>query len=122
MGNLYRADTDTTLDIPTGKRPTQKESRKKLRKTKNSKRNMIYRAILHNNGMTCDEVEVNLELRHQTASCFIRFLTQDGFLHESRLPNGMVETRKTRAGRNAIVWKARIQPIIPKAQAQRNLF
>lgn len=51
-------------------------------------------------GATCDEVEVSLEVKHQSASCLIRFLTQDGFLYDSH------ERRLTRSGRKAIVWQA----------------
>jgi len=50
-------------------------------------------------GKTCDEIEVELSMRHQTASCFIRVLTRDKCLRDSG------KRRMTRAGRQAIVWE-----------------
>lgn len=92
--------------IPTNSQSTSIESRNILERSgkKNSYRSEIYEFIKHKGGATCDEVEVALELRHQTASCFIRFLTQDGLLCDSGLK------RLTRSGRMAIVWKA-IKPV-----------
>lgn len=75
------------------------ESRNKLTKNKHEYKRKIYEFIKMMDGATCDEVEIGLELRHQTASCFIRFLTQDGFLKATSL------RRITRAGRKAIVWR-----------------
>lgn len=49
-------------------------------------------------GMTCDEVEVETSLRHQTASARIRELQQRGRLIDSH------RRRPTRSGRHAIVW------------------
>jgi hypothetical protein len=48
-------------------------------------------------GMTCDEVEVALAMRHQTASARIREL----FLKDQIVSRG---TRKTRSGRPANIW------------------
>jgi predicted transcriptional regulator len=78
------------------------ESRDKLKPKKHEYRKKIYTFIEVTGGATCDEVEVGLNLRHQTASCFIRFLTQDDYLYATS------ERRTTRAGRKAIVWKTRI--------------
>lgn len=49
---------------------------------------------------TCDEVEANLGLLHQTASATITHLRDRGLLYDTgrRLP--------TRTGRRAIVWGA----------------
>ena len=74
-------------------------SRDKLAKNKHEYRHKIYSEILFSGGATCDEIEVALELRHQTVSCFIRFLTQDGLLYDTG------DRRMTRSGRKAIVWK-----------------
>lgn len=119
----YRKDLDlaTEEEIPTGWERTSIESRDRLEKKKNRYREKIYWRILHTGGMTCDEVEIALGLRHQTASCFIRFLTQDGLLYKSTLPNGETETRITRSGRSAIVWKARLAPVKVE-DPQKNLF
>jgi hypothetical protein len=51
------------------------------------------------NGATCDEVEIELGLRHQTASARIRELVQAKFLRDSGV------RRLTRSGRGAAVWK-----------------
>lgn len=118
----HRADTDTDENIPTGYRTTSVESKEILADKKNDYRRKIYYAILQHGGMTCDEVEVALNIRHQTASCFIRFLTQDGWLYEKRRPNGEIETRKTRSGRSAIVWAARLNPIVRTNIDQKELF
>ena len=48
---------------------------------------------------TCDEIEVGLEGRHQSVSSRIRKGVQDGFIENSG------EKRRTRTGRNAIVWQ-----------------
>lgn len=103
----YRADTDTEMYIPTGKQTTSHESAEILKRNRmgNMHRQHIYTAICHNGGMTCDEIEVALNIRHQTASCFVRFLTQDNFLRPRIKPNGEPDRRKTRSGRNAIVWE-----------------
>lgn len=118
----YRLDTDTDENIPTGTQATSVDSKVELAKKKNEYRRKIHQIILHRGGMTCDEVEVSLGLRHQTASCFIRFLTQDGWLYPRRAPNGEIEKRTTRAGRGAIVWAARLEPAVKTQVAQAELF
>ena len=95
-------ETKTERLIPTNWQDTSVESRNELEYSgkKHQYRKQIYNHIksCSDHGATCDEVEVSLNLRHQTASCFIRFLTQDGFLFDSGLK------RLTRANRKAIVW------------------
>lgn len=49
-------------------------------------------------GATCDEVEVALDLRHQTASARVNELAEEGKIADSGA------RRKTRSGREAIVW------------------
>lgn len=51
-------------------------------------------------GMTCDEVEHALEMSHQTASARIHDLAKQERIFDSGL------RRKTRSGRNAVVWIA----------------
>jgi len=52
-------------------------------------------------GMTCDEVEASLDLRHQTASARVHELGRSGKIVDSG------ERRVTRSGRKAAVWTAR---------------
>lgn len=54
-------------------------------------------------GMTCDEVEEAMELRHQTASARIVELVDDGSLTKTD------RTRKTRSGRAAAVYIASVK-------------
>lgn len=51
-------------------------------------------------GRTCDEVEDQLRMRHQTASARIRELYLKGLLFDSG------ERRRTRSNRSAVVWVA----------------
>ena len=80
---------------------TSRESRDELKKKRSKYRLSIRAYIEARHGATCDEVEVALCIRHQTASCFIRFMTQEGILEATP------ERRITRSGRKAIVWKIR---------------
>ncbi len=50
-------------------------------------------------GVTCDEVEVALNLRHQTASARFTALFKRGDIVDSG------ERRPTRSGRKAIAWR-----------------
>lgn len=121
----YRADTDTEMEIATGKQPTSKESAAIIKRSRmgNRHRQHIYAAICHQGGMTCDEIEVALDLRHQTASCFVRFLTQDNFLRPKIKSNGEPDRRKTRSGRMAIVWEpAPAADREKKPESQLSLF
>lgn len=61
----------------------------------------VYRCILAApDGMTCDEVEDFLNMRHQTASARIRDLVLDGLVFDTEI------RRKTRSGRTARVYRA----------------
>lgn len=64
-------------------------------------RKKILDLIRDGGGFTCDEVERIFRIRHQSASARIRELVQDGWIEDSG------ESRKTRSGRKAIVWKAK---------------
>jgi len=75
-------------------------SRDKLAKNKHEYRHKIYSEILLSGGATCDEIEVALNMKHQTASCFISNLKDDELLYDTG------DRRMTRYGRKAIVWKA----------------
>jgi len=52
------------------------------------------------NGMTCDEVEMLMDGRHQTISARVNELRDKGWIKDSG------RTRRTRSGRKAIVWIA----------------
>lgn len=64
--------------------------------------------IRERGGSTCDEVEVALDLRHQTASARINELMEEGRVRDSG------QRRKTRSGRQAIVWEEQrsLSPIL----------
>jgi len=49
-------------------------------------------------GATCDEIESALGILHQTASPRVRELAQKSYIHDSGVE------RRTRSGRQAIVW------------------
>lgn len=51
-------------------------------------------------GATCDEIEVELGLRHQTASARVFEL------REAKYIGDFASRRKTRSGRAAVAWKA----------------
>jgi predicted transcriptional regulator len=59
-------------------------------------------------GMTCDEVELLMDGRHQTISARVNELRDKGWIKDSG------RKRKTRSGRQAIVW-------IPTEQARKQL-
>jgi len=67
----------------------------------------VLNCIYDNGSMTCDEVEVEIGGRHQSVSSRIRKGVQDGYLMNSG------DKRKTRTGRNAIVWIIADQPAQP---------
>lgn len=58
----------------------------------------VFNFIKDKGGATCDEVEVGLGLRHQTASSRIWDLSRKDFIIDSEV------RRKTRSNRNAAVW------------------
>lgn len=51
-------------------------------------------------GATCEELEIGLGIKHQTASARVRELAQAAFIKDSG------ETRLTTSRRAAVVWKA----------------
>jgi len=93
-------------------RETSQQSRDALIRSgrANRYREAIFDFIVGHGGATCDEVEVALGLRHQTASSLINHLFKNGRIREAF---GEGATRKTRSGRSAIVWveaKPTVQP------------
>ena len=65
-------------------------------------------------GATCDEIEVRLGIRHQTASCFISVLKDKGMIVASGA------TRPARSGRNVTVWTRKFSGVV--APTNEDLF
>jgi hypothetical protein len=88
--------TDTSLDAA-----------KSIRGDASRLRSIVLRAIRARGpqGATCDEIETELNMRHQTASARIRELVLAGHVVDSQ------QQRKTRSNRNAVVYLALINPI-----------
>lgn len=86
--------------VPSVNRKTSKEAAETLIDSAGSLRARILSFIVarDSRGATCDEVEVALGLRHQTASARIRELFLLG-----RIKDGEWE-RRTRSNRWAVVW------------------
>lgn len=77
----------------------------------------VYSAIWNSDaGMTCDEVEEETGMIHQTASARVRELAQRGHIVDSG------ERRATRSGRAAIVWKSARKQDQEPAGGQQGLF
>jgi predicted transcriptional regulator len=79
---------------------TSAEAAKAIADQVESLRQQIYTLIAsHPDGLTCDEVEVLLKMRHQTASARIRELIQQKRLRFKGT------YRATRSGRKAWIYK-----------------
>ena len=71
-----------------------------MREAADSIRKRVFERISETKyGMTCDEIEVALDLRHQTASARLRELVLQGRLVDSKV------RRLTRSGRWAVVYQ-----------------
>jgi predicted ArsR family transcriptional regulator len=96
--------------------PTSVLSRDALDATHKSNRyrQMIYEQIClqGTNGMTCDEIEVRLGIRHQTASCFISVLKDKGMIVASG------QTRPARSGRNVTVWTRKFSGVVAPSTSE----
>ena len=57
-------------------------------------------------GLTCDQVEAILDLKHQTCSARFRDLSscEPPFIIKCQMPDGSYLKRPTRSGSNAFVW------------------
>jgi Fic family protein len=78
---------------------TSRQAAKEITLAAGTLRRLIYTFIKEQNGATCDEAEVALNLRHQTASARITELRLAGKLRP-------IGTRATRSGRQADVLVA----------------
>lgn len=85
---------------------TSLEAAKSIRGDTSRLRSIVLRAIRARGprGATCDEIETELNMRHQTASARIRELVLAGHVVDSQ------QQRKTRSNRNAVVYLALISP------------
>lgn len=92
---------------------TSREAHDHVKKTgrKENYKQKIYEFLYVNGGRTCDELERELNMSHQTCSASITGLKKEQAIMDSG------EKRKTRTGRNAIVW---IQ--YKSRQKQKELF
>ena len=77
---------------------TSQEAAESIAKDTNRLRALVLEEIRDAGGLTCDEIEARLEMRHQTCSARVHELMAAGRIRDS----GM--RRKTRSGRNAVVW------------------
>lgn len=89
-----------SLDLPFSNPTTSKRAARSARPTAKQVQDRVERFIREGGsvGSTCDEIETHLRLLHQSASARVRKLAQMGRIEDSG------RTRKTRAGRDAIVW------------------
>lgn len=78
---------------------TSREAARSIAPSIRSIRSTVIRAIAAAgpNGLTCDEAEHALALTHQTCSARFNELARTGYIRP-------VGKRKTRSGRNAVVW------------------
>jgi predicted transcriptional regulator len=79
-------------------RTTSRDAAKSIEDVAGKLRRAVFKVIWESKGMTCDEVEVALGMRHQTASARVCELHQKGHIIDSG------KRRPTRSGRDAIVW------------------
>lgn len=88
-------------ELPFEERDTSRAAAEAIEPSAGSLRGMVLDLIRYRGNATDDEIESELDLRHQTASARRRELVLGGLIFDSGL------RRKTRSGRNAIVWVAR---------------
>jgi len=86
---------------------TSKEAYESVNHANDTLYDKVLNCIYDKGALTCDEIEVILEGRHQSVSSRIRKGVQDGYLKNSGVK------RKTRTGRNAIVWIVIPSPEFP---------
>jgi predicted transcriptional regulator len=77
---------------------TSEDAAHQMRASAASLRAKVLRVLTERGPSTCDEVEVALNMRHQTASARIRELAIAGRIVDSNVK------RRTRSKRKAIVW------------------
>lgn len=77
---------------------TSEDAAQQMRATAATLRAKVLRVLADRGPSTCDEVEVALGMRHQTASARIRELFLMGRIIDSNMK------RRTRSNRKAIVW------------------
>lgn len=91
--------TDLFTQAPYVRRSdTSKAAAQEIAPVADSLRQRVLRAIQTRGDATCDEIEVTLGMRHQTASARLRELVLGGFIEDTGT------RRKTRSGRGAVVY------------------
>ena len=85
---------------------TSKEAAESVRKELGPMCRKVRSAIAsRNNGLTCSEIEEELDMKHQTASARLRDLQKAGYIEWKINPEtGKYFTRKTSSGRNGKVY------------------
>ena len=110
--DLFFLETQEGLLKPTNKRlptapvKTSLESREILEKEgkKERYRALVYNYMLAYGPKTYDDVQVDLGLPPQTASCIVKFLADDGYLYRTG------QKVRTRMNKPAALYKARKNP------------
>ena len=102
-----RNGDDTSRDAAESIRPFSAAMKERVRR---------HIAVCDGHGATCDEIEVRLGLRHQTASARIKDLAKDKVIYRSGT------TRPTRSGRQAHVWLAQTNAPVLATPKQGSLL
>lgn len=99
----YVADSDTSQEAAASIEPHLTELQMRvlecIARAKSRFSFSVHRACERHPGLTCQEVETKTGLDHQTVSPRILELRRMGLIEDSG------HRRKTRSGRNAIVWR-----------------
>ena len=83
---------------------SSKEAATSVQDSVENLRSLIRRFVASSpDGRTCDEIEIHLDLSHQTASARCAELKRMGHLSARKGEDGKKIRRKTRSGRNADV-------------------
>ena len=98
QAQLFSNEAPSLPPPPPGKTDTSAEAAAKIQAHVDDSSRKIFSMIKERGGATCDEVEAEIGMIHQSASARIRGLVQAGLIAESPL------RRPTRSGRPAIVW------------------
>lgn len=90
--------SQTLWDVAHNGSETSREAAQSIRGCAGKLAAQVLAEIVRLNGATCDEIEVSLSMKHQTASARMRELALAKQIVESG------EKRLTRSNRNAVVW------------------
>lgn len=91
-----------SISAPYSNPTTSREAAQSIEPQLGNLEELVLEAIrVSRDGLTCDEVEEFTKLSHQCASARVNGLMKRGVIVDSG------RKRKTRSGRNAIIWEAR---------------